>query len=81
MILSGPIEKQEKVDSSLELAMVNTELKLSTLIGGVQPNWYTLELQWNLRRKDTLGTALLSFLQRLSFSRRFMKYLLYNIVG
>ena len=31
-------------------------------------------LQWNLRRKDTLGTALLSFLRRLFLSRRFMKY-------
>ena len=31
-------------------------------------------LQWNLRRKDTLETALLSFLRRLFLSRRFMKY-------
>ena len=34
---------------------------------GMQP-------QRNLQRKDTLGTALLSFLRRLSLSRRFMKY-------
>ena len=36
MILSGPIEKQARLHS-LVLAVVNTELKLSTLIGGVHP--------------------------------------------
>ena len=32
------------------------------------------DIQWNLQRKDTLGTELLSFLRRLSLSRRLMKY-------
>ena len=32
-------------------------------------------LQWNLRREDTLGTALLSSLRRLSSSRRLLIYL------
>ena len=35
---------------------------------------FTAVIQWNLRRKDALGTELLSFLRRLSLSRRFMKY-------
>ena len=34
-------------------------------------------IQWNLQRKDTLGTALLSFLRRLFLSQRFMKF--YNL--
>ena len=29
-----------------------------------------VQIQWNLRREDTLGTALLSSLRRLSSSRR-----------
>ena len=40
----------------------------------VKPMHRPCPLQWNLRRKDTLVTALLSFLRKLSLSRRFMKY-------
>ena len=37
-------------------------------------------IQWNLRTKDTLGTGVLSFVQRLSLSRRFNCIILKNVL-
>ena len=47
--------------------------------GPSRPLYYTY-VPWNRQRKDALRTALSSFLQRLSLSRRFMKYITFNIM-